>query len=380
MPDAISGVEIDAGGIARLTKRKHRITMKGIEDRPALSLNRGFAAPVIVDIAQTKPDLALMARHDGDLFNRWEAAQDYALRMLLPAARALARNALPKWDQNYFEILAENAIDDTLEPAYRALLLTPPGEAEIAQAMGRNVDPEAIRKARRGLMARIGQATEPHRAALSAAIRLDAPYSPDAAGAGARSLNNMLLTLGVLADSEAAETASLAQFEQADNMTDRFAALTRIVHCHASAEAANSALSDFANRYGEDALVMDKWFAVQASAANPKAATSVAKLMRHEAFSLTNPNRVRAVLGQFAMANPSGFHAEDGSGYRLVCEAVGRLDGINPQIAARLLTAFRAWRSMTASRRKHAREALEGLASQPGLSRDSADILSRVLA
>ncbi|HSO46954.1 MAG TPA: aminopeptidase N C-terminal domain-containing protein, partial [Rhizobiaceae bacterium] len=254
-----------------------------------------------------------------------------------------------------------------------------PGETEIAQTLARNVDPDAVFKARSALMAQMGAALEPVRQSLKDRLRNHGAFDPSADAAGKRSLNNTLLMLGVIANVPEAEADSLEQFENAGNMNDRFAAFTRIVHWHASRKASAMAINGFAERHGEDALVMDKWFAVQAMAPGKDAVTRIRALMRHNAFSLKNPNRVRSVIGSFASGNQTGFNSSDGEGHSLVAETIRKLDAINPQVAARMLTAFRSFRSLEPQRRKNAEQALQGLQAGGPLSRDTSDILDRML-
>ncbi len=374
----ITGAE-NEGDLFHLTKRSHRIVFHGIESRPAVSINRGFTAPVRLDFSQSKTDLALLARADSDAFNRWQAFQEYAMRLLTTGTRAAERGNAPKWDERFVEAAVAAAGDATLEPAFRAAMLTLPGEGEIAQALGRNIDPDAIHTARSGLMSEIGKALEETRQALAPDLATPGAYRPDAVDAGKRALKNTMLILGVAAGLKKAKADCLAEFETAQNMNDRFAAFQRIVHLHGQ-KAANGAIEAFEKWYRKDPLIMDKWFSVIASAPGPKAVTTVNKLMKHEAFTLHNPNRARSVLGAFAMANPTGFNDASGEGYRVMAGKIGEIDGFNPQIAARLLTAFRSLRMLEAKRRELAIAALEDLRANHKLSRDSSEIVDRILA
>jgi len=383
----ISGAEV-RGDVLALSRRKTKVTFRGVGKRPALSVNRGFSAPVAIEAKQKKSDLALLARHDSDPFNRSQALQEYALKLLVAAAKSVSRGKKPSTDERLGEIMAATARDSTLEPAFRAQLLALPAEAEIARVIGKNVDPDAIYKARTALVREAGTAIEHLRESIQLELGIDpstgieagADYSADAEAAGKRALNNVLITLGVMAGSKTAIAQSLVQYANAANMTDRFAALIRIVHCHPGDDAAEDALSRFEEMYRDDALVMDKWFGVQASAPGKGSVRTIEKLMEHPAFSMKNPNRVRSVLGQFAMNNPTGFNAANGKGYDLMAARIGELDRINPQVAARLLTAYRSWRALEPKRRKLAQGALKQLSAQTELSRDSRDILDRMLA
>jgi aminopeptidase N len=378
-PGRITGIE-HADGVFHLRARSHKVVFHGIAKRPAVSMNRGFSAPVIIDFAQSKADLALLAGSDSDPFNRWQAYQEYAMRLLVAATRSLGRGKAPAFDARFLEITRAIAADENLEPAYRALALTLPGETEVAQAIGRNVDPDAIFRARSSLMAEMGTVLEPVRSGLMSGLVLDGPFDPGAAAAGIRAFANTLLTLCVVANMPDAEETSFRQFHTSQNMNDRFAAFTRILHWHASRKASASAIAAFGARHGRDPLVMDKWFQVQATIPGRDAVTRIRALMKHPLFSLRNPNRVRSVIGAFASGNQTGFHAADGEGYRLVAETIRRLDAINPQIAARMLTAFRSYRAFEPRRRRNAEEALASLKAGGPLSRDASDILDRMLA
>ncbi|MEZ5872434.1 MAG: aminopeptidase N [Nitratireductor sp.] len=376
---AASGADND-GELFHLRKANHRIVFTGITERPAVSVNRGFTAPVVIDFSQSKLDLALLAACDDDPFNRWQAWQEFAMRQLIAGARALARGKAPQYDPKLVEAAVAIAGDASLEPAYSAMAIGLPVEGEIAQAIGRNVDPDAIRRARSALGEMLGKSLEAVRIALKDELATPAPYSPQARDAGKRSLNNLLLSFGVMSGSSAAEADSIAQFETADNMNDRFAALSRIVQLHASRGAAAKALEAFEARHGDNPLVMDKWFSVQAMAHGPKPAARMKTLMKHPAFSIRNPNRVRSLIGMFATANATGFNAASGEGYELVCAKIAEIDTINPQVAARLMTAFRSWRMLEPGRRKLAQAAMKSLQSGNALSRDTKDILDRILA
>jgi aminopeptidase N len=204
------------------------------------------------------------------------------------------------------------------------------------------------------------------------------PYRPDAAGAGRRALRNTCLDLMVAGRLPGAIARAAQQYRDADNMTDRMAALTTLSLCDAPERAA--ALDDFYERYKTNALVVDKWLSLQASI--PEAATleRIKALTSHPAFSMSNPNRVRALFGAFAMSNQTQLNRADGAGYDLLTDTVLTLDPKNPQVAARLLTALRSWRVLEPRRRARAEAALRKVAAQPSLSRDVSDIVSRALA
>ena len=378
-PTTISGIEHD-GDVFHITKRKHKITFDGITQRPALSLNRGFTAPVEVNYRQSVGDLAFLALHDSDPFSRWQAYQNYATRTLTTGTRAMQSGKPMKIDQKFLDISLEIAANDELEPAFRAAILNLPGEGDLAQIIARNVDPDAIHEARKAIQSALGSVLEGERKAILKTLATTGEFDPDADAAGKRSLKNVLSMLALCNGSAQAKQDVVRQFEKANNMTDRYAALQAITHHHPSAATRKKALESFYKRHRKNHLILDKWFMVQGTRAGASTARAVKALTRHEDFSFTNPNRLRSLIGVFASANPSGFNAASGAGYELVAQTVAKLDRINPQVAARLLTSFRSFRALEAGRRKLARQALEKLSSSGELSRDVSDILNRTLA
>ena len=253
----------------------------------------------------------------------------------------------------------------------------PPGEGDIAREIGRDIDPDAVFNARRALRANIGDRLGPALAAAYERMTVPGPYSPDAASAGRRSLRNVTLDLLAAAGSADAIARAARQYDAADNMTDRMAALATL-SLHAGRERERT-LADFYARYASDALVIDKWFSLQAMTPQPDTLDRVRALTGHTAFSFANPNRVRALIGAFA-ANPTQFNRADGAGYDFIAETLLSLDPKNPQLAARLATAFRTWRTLEQGRRDKAQAALQRVKSAPKLSRDLADIVERALA
>ena len=252
-----------------------------------------------------------------------------------------------------------------------------PTEGDIAREIGSDVDPDAVFAARRALRAAVGGALAGPLEATYRRMTDTGPYSPDAASAGRRSLKNLALDLLAAADPATGVARAVDQYRAADNMTDRMAALTTL-SLYATPER-QAALDDFYRRYDGDALVIDKWFALQAIIPEPETLDRVRALTAHPAFSLANPNRVRALIGNFAQANQTQFNRGDGAGYAFHADTMIALDAINPQVAARLMTAFRSWRALEPVRRGHAEAALKRVAAAPALSRDVSDIVMRSL-
>ena len=371
---------LDDGAPARewlltLEEQRAAFVLTDIATPPVLSLLRDFSAPVTLDTARSGADLLTLARHDPDPFNRWDAAQTLASDWLLAAARKEAETD-PALRADVVSVYGEALARSSDEPAFVALMLTPPAEGDIARQLARDVDPDLVMRARTGLLAAVGAA---HRDALAfryGALGSDAPYAPDADGAGRRALRNVTLDLLARADRAEGAAMSLRQYEAAANMTDRIAALS--VLAMSGDDRREGALADFERRYGADPLVMDKWFGLQASLPEEGTLDRVERLLSHPAFSAQNPNRVRALVGAFA-SNTTQFHRRDGAGYRFLARYAAISDRRNPQLAARLMTAFRTWRMMTGDRRTMALNALDELRSGQ-LSSDLADIVGRMTA
>lgn len=268
--------------------------------------------------------------------------------------------------------------DGELPPAFVAQAISLPTEQDIAREIARDVDPDAIFAARTSIRREVS--AQLHDLLLSTYRRLDIhqPFSPDAKSAGRRALKNACLTLLMPRADETAFALASAQFANADNMTDRIGALAAIAPYEVPARAA--IFEDFYQRFRNDPLVVDKWFIAQAAIPERETLARVKELTRHEAFTFKNPNRVRALIGTFASANLTQFNRLDGQGYYFVIETALALDPQNPQLAARLMGAFKTWRSMEAERRARAEAALKRAAAVKNLSRDLADIVDRCLA
>ncbi|SFK44567.1 aminopeptidase N [Methylocapsa palsarum] len=374
--DGASGVELGRG-IIELTTPRRRIVFRDVPVRPSPSLFRGFSAPVRVEYDWSESDLVTLVAHDSDSFNRWQAAQTFATRLLLRSVEAVRAGGAPAYEPNFIDAL-RIVTETSADPAFTAQVLTLPGEADIAREIGQDVDPDAIHVARKALRAAIGHDLSQPLLAAYARLEDKGPYSPDAAAAGRRSLRNVALDLLVSGEIPEGVRLAAAQFASASTMTDEIAALGALSQA-ASAER-ETALESFYQNHAGDALVIDKWFALQAMIAEPGALARVKKLTAHPAFSLANPNRVRSLIGAFAAGNQTQFNAPDGSGYDFVADAVLELDRKNPQVAARLLAAFRSWRSLESVRRGQAESALRRVAGSPGLSPDVRDIVERSLA
>ncbi|EJW10194.1 Membrane alanine aminopeptidase N [Rhodovulum sp. PH10] len=364
-------------GVIVLTKPAETFVFTGIAERPVPSLGRGFSAPVKIQADLSSDDLRFLAAHDSDPFNRWQAVQTLASSLLIDNVAAIRSAGNLHHDGGLVHALGTLLADQTLEPAFVAQVLSIPSEGDIARDLGREVDPEAIFLARRALRRAIGNELAPALAATRGRMRTGAPYGPDAASAGRRALANACLDLMAAPGGAEAIALAAAQYAEADNMTDRMAALSTLsLH---PGDARENALADFLQRYEANPLVIDKWLALQAMIPEAGTLDRVRRLTEHSAFSLGNPNRVRALIGSFAQANHTQFNRADGAGYAFVADIVLELDGRNPQVAARMMTAFRSWRALEPARRAKARAAIERVGAAASLSRDLADIVQRSL-
>ncbi|HEV2539840.1 MAG TPA: aminopeptidase N [Frateuria sp.] len=355
-----------------LDEAEQTFVFGGVGEAPVPSLLRGFSAPVILECDYAPAALALLLTHDTDGFNRWEAAQQLAWRAYAELREGNGREALAVWGGTLAGLFGQEALDAAL----LADLLTPPGEVELAERET-NVDPSRIHALRqtlqRELAARIGAPALAQRYRELAARASD---TLDADSQARRRLTRRVLELLVLLDAPTAQALAATQFDRALTMTDRLAALAVLVRSEAPQAA--GALARFRERHAGNALALDKWFAVQAQLPGEPALARVRTLETDPKFTLKNPNRVQALLGTFARGNPSGFHRADGEGYRLLAMRLAELDALNPQVAARLATAFNGWQRLEPVRRELARAAVAELAEKE-LSRNLAEIVGNML-
>ena len=357
--------------LLELTQANQTWTFDNIQERPVLSINRNFSAPINVDFEQSEEDLLTLFSSDDDAFNRWEAGQKLAMQMIL-------NNRLP--DAQLIEAYRNILLDPNLDPAFKDLALTLPAESYLYEQC-ESVDPQQIFMARRAFRREIAKQLQLEWAALYQQMQTPGPFKSDGVDAGKRALKN--LALSMLLDAAPTVWAPMAanQYQIADNMTDRYAALATLeVH---GAKQASDCLLDFYNRFADDALVIDKWFGLQSSRPPVEGLeptlNNVQKLREHPAFKLNNPNRVRSVIHAFCANNPASFHQADGNGYEFWADSVLALDPINPQVAARLARALDRWRLFAQPYRGHMKAALERVSSCQTLSSDVREVIGKAL-
>jgi aminopeptidase N len=348
-----------------------------VDERPVLSINRGFSAPIKLVNGLSADDLAFLAAHDSDPFNRWQAVQTISMRLLVDNVAALRAGRTMRIDDQLIGALASIISDSVLEPAFIALALIPPGEGDIAREIGRDIDPDLIFQARSAFRSALGERLRAPLTTIYDQMHVPGGYSPDATSAGRRALRNVAADLLAATGQPADIARASRQYETADNMTDRMAALGTL--CLHDTPKRLQALDNFYARYASDALVVDKWFSLQATIPRPETLEKVHNLTAHPAFSFANPNRIRSLIGAFAQGNATQFNRADGAGYNFIADTVLALDPKNPQVSARLATAFRTWRTLEPGRRAKAEAALARVKSNPGISRDLADIVERAL-
>jgi len=377
LPLTLDGRPLDRR-VIELTAPSQSFVFTGVPEQPIPSLNRGFSAPIKLSLPIEPNDLRFLAAHDSDSFNRWQAVQTLAMSLLTANVGAISRGEPPGRDDGLMAALDAVLADQHLESAFIALMLAPPGEADIAREIGRDVDPDAIFAARRHLRATIGERLGRSLTDTYRRMNTGEPYWPDAAGAGRRLLKNICLDLLAATRQNDAIARAHTQYLSADNMTDRIAALDTLAQYDRAER--TEALDDFYRRYADDPLVIDKWLALQAAIPEPATLDRVRALTKHPAFSMANPNRVRSLIGSFAQVNHTQFNRIDGAGYDFIADIVLVLDPKNPQVAARLMGAFRSWRALEPRRRERAEATLRRVAGTPALSRDVTDIVARTLA
>ncbi|WNO54335.1 aminopeptidase N [Stakelama saccharophila] len=366
---AETGQELAPEELVLLSDEHAEIAFEGVTERPVLSINRGFSAPVIVETNRTAADLAFLSAHDDDPFARYEAMQQLMLDTLVAGVtHGRADHA------DVVEAVRHTLADETLDPAFIAEAVLLPSESFVGDQM-EVVDPDTIHRARETLRRDLGRMLEGEwRRAYERSRANRFEYSP--AAKGARRLKSV--ALGYIDASGAPDAASLAfvQFEHADNMTDRQGALTTLAG--GTSKEWVAALDIFYNRYSDNALVLDKWFSTQALSSRDDAAEQVEELARHRDFTLANPNRARALIGAFSV-NQRAFHHPSGRGYRFLADQLIALDKLNPQTAAKLLPPLGRWRRFDQKRARMMREQLQRILATPGLSKDMFEQASKSL-
>ena len=364
--------------LLELTQNQQTWLVQGLSGDDILSLNRGFSAPVELEYEYTNDQLATLAKHDPDAWARWQAMQMLFVRYLLsatnPSDAGTDKAALL---ENAVEVCHATLADSALDSAYVTRLLSLPTDKYLLQQM-HAMDPLSLARAKHDLETILGERlVDPLTECVNqcpASTEFDA--SPEAAGK--RALRNLALSWLNLAGSEHAKSMASSQYDTANNMTDRLGALRALLLHPQRDDRVEAALAHFYERFEQDALVVDKWFAIQATAPTTTLQT-VSQLLEHPAFVYRNPNRLRALVFQFCINNPLGFHLPDGSGYRFWAEQVKRVDQANPEVAARLARTLDHWAHHVEPLRSQMKAALESVAAAQGLSGNTREIVTKAL-
>ncbi|WP_395688130.1 aminopeptidase N [Caenimonas koreensis] len=388
IPISLGLISADGSEVASsmhvLTQESETLTFTGLQAEPVPSILRGFSAPVILDFAYTDEQLLALLEHDTDPFNRWEAGQRLALnRMMAFISQDALAVADMKLDARYIEAMRSVLRHPKLDAAFKELALTLPSETYVAEQLD-VVDPQRIHAVREALRAQLATALHADWEWAFEAHHENGAYKPDSLSSGRRALTGLALAMLCIAARTSGDTVwpgkALQRFKDAGNMTDRFNALAALVT--SGSDLAAQALQRFHAMFKDEALVIDKWFALQAGATDRggNILPIVKQLMTHPDFSMRNPNRARSVIFSYCSANPGAFHRADAAGYVFWSDKVIELDAINPQVAARLARALDRWKKLAEPMRSAAREAIARVAAKPDLSNDTREVVTRALS
>ena len=352
-----------------LETESQELRLDAAGERPILSINRGFSAPVIVETDRSRSDLSFLSAHDDDPFARYEAMQQLMLDTLLASVAGRESDHRP-----VVEAVRRTLTNNALDSAFVAEAVMLPSETFIGDHL-QIVDPEAIRRSREALRRDLGRELEPLWRGAYAATSADR-FELTPAAKGARRLRTVALNYLIASGAEDSAALARRQYDEADNMTLREGALAALVNSDAPER--EGALSAFYDRWRDNPLVLDKWFTIQALSTRDDTVDRVTELTRHPDFTLANPNRVRSLIGAFA-ANQRALHHESGRGYRLIADTLLAADRINPQVAARLVPPLGRWRRFDEKRAALMRAELERIVATPGLSKDVFEQASKSL-
>ena len=382
LPLQLHGESLAAGThrVLVLHEARTSYTFTGIDSAPVASLLRGFSAPVILSDDVADADLLVLLKHDSDPFSRWEAGQRLALNRLLAATQAGAAQPL---DGAFIEAMRAILRHPSLDAAFKEMLLTPPSEGYVSEKLS-VVHPQHIHTARESMRSQLATALRDDWVWAFEQHQVGGAYSPDPVSSGKRALANLSLAMLCLDAVEHGDAIwpgrAYQRFKDAANMTDRIGALAALVNSHA--DLAAPALERFHALFKGEALVIDKWFALQATApeVDGRVFARAQQLLKHPDFSIRNPNRARSLIASLCMMNPAAFHRTDAAGYVFWADRVLELDAANPQLAARMARVMDRWSRLAEPYRSAAREAISRVAAKPDLSSDVREIVSRALA
>jgi aminopeptidase N len=360
--------------VVELTKAHQQVVFENINEEPVPSLLRGLSAPVKLNYDYSADQLAQLMANDSDGFNRWDASQALCFALL---NRLISNPDQMVMDSQLIDAFAMLLEDQTLDPAMVQLMLQLPSEAQLHEE-AEEIHAQTIHNARSFARQEIANALQAQLLDTYNRLNVTQTYAPVADQIGGRALKNAALGYLMLIDNVGPELA-WQQFQKADNMTDQAAALTALVNCPAAADYASQALAEFELQFRDETLVMNLWLQVQATNSQANGLSRVVKLMEHSAFSMTNPNKIRSLIGAFCSGNLVNFHNPDGSGYQFLEQQIIALNTVNPQVAARLVTPLTKWKKFPEPNRQQMRDALERVGATPNLVKDLHEIVSKSL-
>ncbi|PHT57705.1 Puromycin-sensitive aminopeptidase [Capsicum baccatum] len=361
--------------VLRVTKKEEEFVFNDISEKPTPSILRGFSAPIRLESDLTDKDLLFLLAHDSDEFNRWEAGQVLARKLMLSLVADFQQNKALALNPQFLQGIKSILTDSSLDKEFIAKAITLPGIGEIMDMMT-VADPDAVHAVRTFIRKQLASELKQELLITVKNNRSSGAYEFDHNNMARRALKNIALAyLGSLEDADIRELL-LNEYRNATNMTDQFAALVAIDQQPAIRE---EILADFYNKWQHDYLVVTKWLALQAMSDLPGNVENVKKLLKHTAFDMRNPNKVYSLIGGFC-GSPVNFHSKDGSGYKFLGELVVQLDKINPQVASRMVSAFSRWKRYDETRQSLAKEQLEMILSAEGLSENVFEIASKSLA
>ena len=378
LPLKLAG-ETEAAGTSRvleLRRETETFTFVGVKERPVPSLLRNFCAPVKLEYPYSDEDLNLLMTRDSDPFVRWEAGQVQAVKLIMALIADIQAGREARVPESFIESFRRLLSDDRQDRAFLAEALTLPTESYLAEQMA-VIDPDAIHEARELVRRTVGERLGAELTSVRNACAPKGPYRPDDGLSGCRRLKNLCLSYLMVAGGQQAIDACMVQFRSADNMTDSLGALSPLASC--ACPEREEAFASFYECWRGDRGVIDKWFTNQAMSRLPDTMDRVLALLEHPDFDIRNPNRVRSLVGAFSQGNLVRFHDASGRGYHFLADQILRLNAINPQIAARMLTPFSRWRRFDAQRQELMKTELERILAEPGLARDVYELAAKSL-
>ena len=367
----------DTEMVYEVSQTDQQLIIENVGEAPVPSLLREFSAPIKLDYAYSKEQLLHLMANDSDGFNRWDAGQKLSFALLEKLTADSHQQRPLEMDSLLIAAYKSLLSDPNLDPAMVALMLQLPSEAQLHEEAS-VIYAEAIHSARLFVRQALASALSEQFVAVYERHNIEQEYAPDASQIGRRSLKNTALSYLMLVDNMGVELAS-KQFETADNMTDKASALSCLVNCPAAAQQAEAALQQFEQQYRDEALVMNLWLQVQAANSQPGGLQRVEELEAHSSFTLSNPNKIRSLIGGFCNANLVNFHNPDGSGYEFLKKRILTLHSRNPQVAARLMTPLTRWKKFPEPNSSQMREALQVIADEQGLVKDIYEIAIKSL-